>query len=185
MSDDPRLLDALAELLSEDGPDWLGHFAPAPAPAPLAPRRRVFRGDDPPDAAAATVEAPVAIFHDVERAAGERRTVALRLVDTPLERGQAEVAIAFDWDTPAFAVGVTFPVRCRLLLADEALDLDASDGATLTLDQTTCRLELRLGPDWVERDRRPDEVLAAVTGILVMLGDAGPTPPADRPNKSP
>ncbi len=160
-------LDALTRLLADDGPDWLGYFAAAPhAPRPHVPG--VFRGAEQADAAL-TAEVPVAIFHDVERGAGERREVTVRLVDTPLERGRATIALAFDWPAPTFDGGASHRASCRLLLRDDVLDVTVGDAACVAHEGGVCRLELRLGAAWIERDRRPDELLAALLGVLIIL----------------
>lgn len=167
MPDQDTPLDALRRLLAEDGPAWLELFAPAPERSETQ-RPPVYRGDEV-EPGAATANVPVAIFHDVERGAGEHREVTLRLVDTPLERGRERVALAFAWRGAAFEAAVTGRVSCRLVLDDGVLDVGADDAICARLDDGECRLELRLGSDWVERDRRPDALLASLRGVLIIL----------------
>ncbi|TVR89744.1 MAG: hypothetical protein EA416_12270 [Trueperaceae bacterium] len=166
MPDRDEPLDALTRLLAEGGPAWLEFFAPAPEPSE-ARRRRAYRGDEA-EPGAETADVPVAIFHDVERGAGEHREVSIRLVDTPLERGRELVALVFAWPDGAFADAVPRRASCRLLLDDDVLDVGADD-ATCAWLEDECRLELRLGADWVELDRRPDALLASLHSVLVIL----------------
>ena len=164
--DDP--LDALRRLLADDGPDWLAFFSPTPgAPGPL--RRGTFRGDER-EPSAAQVTAPVAIFHDVERGAGEHREVTLQLVETPLERGRHEIALAFAWPGgPLSGEARRHRVSCRLLVDGDVFDVDADHATCAWSEDRGCRLDLRLGQAWVERDRRPDALLAGLQGVLIVL----------------
>lgn len=160
-------LDALTRLLADGGPAWLGYFT-TPDHGSRSDVRSAYRGAERNDARLAS-EVPVAIFHDAARGAGERRVVTLRLVDTPLERGHAAVSLAFDWPTPAFTPGGPYRASCRLLLHDDVLDVAPGDAACGTREDGACLLELRLAADWVERDLRPDELLAALLGVLVIV----------------
>lgn len=167
MSDQYDALDALTRLLGEDGPAWLQYFAPA-RQAPETFRRRVYRGAEHEPAATA-VDVPVAIFHDVARAAGEHREVTVRLVDTPLERGRGQVTLAFPWPEGAFVGGAPRRVSCHLLVEGGVLDVDRDHATCERHDDGVCRLDLRLGADWVERDCRPDALLALLQGVLIVL----------------
>jgi hypothetical protein len=169
-----RGFEQVAVRLVTDAPPWTAWFGPAePRPAPR-PRYPVLRGGEQrPRSRRAVVTA--ALFEDAYAGMGKVAELEVRLLSEGRRPGdprlQLELRPTDDADDEA--ADWTGPAMGRLIADGVAFDFDTCQVSRLDQKHGALVLEAHLGPDWIDRDETHEELLAVLTGLLVVRTPSG------------